>query len=238
MHKVAWQRVFVGTRHTTALCYLRVCSNLSFFPVSVGGAGRAVGGVAQHGNILAFLVAVCVLPTICLHAAAYLLSPFAPFRLLRAGGGWARLGYASWSPFVFVGVVAVLVSCSLRSVAWHVTYLDPTTHVCTLCMFSFCLCAFFVCCASPRWCVVSFTRSSLLCWFFVPPSCPFIPFCSSVAVMTLRRSGHARAGIPFFPYVCGGEHRHSFGVTSCWFSLPVRFSLRFPWRRTLALLGT
>ena len=95
---------------------------------------------------------------------------------------------------------------------------------------------FFVCCASPRWCVASFARSSLLCWFFVPPSCPFIPFCSSVAVMTLRRSGHARTCIPFFPYVCGGEHRHSFDVTSCWFSLPVRFSLRFSWRRTLALL--
>ena len=56
--------------------------------------------------------------------------------------------------------------------------------------------------------------------------------------MALRRSGHARAGIPFFPYVSGGEHRHSFGATSCWFSLPVRFSLRFSWRRTLALLDT
>ena len=62
---------------------------ISFFPVSVGGAGRAVGGVARHGNILAFLVAVCGLPTICLHAAAYLLSPFAPFRLLRKRAcGW------------------------------------------------------------------------------------------------------------------------------------------------------
>ena len=65
---------------------------ISFFPVSVGGAGRAVGGVAGHGNILALLVAVCGLPTICLHAAAYLVSPFAPFRLLRKracrwGGG-------------------------------------------------------------------------------------------------------------------------------------------------------
>ena len=69
-------------------------------------------------------------------------------------------------------------------------------------------------------------------------ACPFIPCCSSVAVMALRRSGHARAGIPFFPYVSGGEHRHSFGATSCWFSLPVRFSLRFSWRRTLALLDT
>ena len=161
------------------------------------------------------------------HTFCPLSLPFASYVSRRAGGGWARLG-----------VVAVLVSCSLRSVAWHVTYLDPTSHVCTLCMFFFVCVLFFVCCASPRWCVASFTRSSLLCWFFVPPSCPFIPFCSSVAVMTLRRSGHARTGIPFFRYVCGGEHRHSFGVTSCWFSLPVRFSLRVSWRRTLALLDT
>ena len=63
---------------------------ISFFPVSVGGAGRAVGYVARHGNILAFLVAVCGLPTTCLHAAAYLLSPFAPFRLLhKRACGWA-----------------------------------------------------------------------------------------------------------------------------------------------------
>ena len=55
--------------------------------------------------------------------------------------------------------------------------------------------------------------------------------------MTLRRYGHARTGIPFIPYVCGGGHRHSFGVTSCWFSLPVRFSLCFSWRRILALHG-
>ena len=52
---------------------------ISFFPVSDGGAGRAVGSVARHGNILAFLAAVCGLPTTCLHAAAYLLSPLAPF---------------------------------------------------------------------------------------------------------------------------------------------------------------
>ena len=63
---------------------------ISFFPVSVGGAGWAVGDVARHGNILAFLVAVCGLPTICVHAAAYLLSPFAPFRLLhKRACGWA-----------------------------------------------------------------------------------------------------------------------------------------------------
>ena len=77
---------------------------------------------------------------------------------------------------------------------------------------------FFLCCALPRW---SFCTS------------PFVP---SYHVARPWRSGHARAGIPFFPYVSGGEHRHSFGATSCWFSLPVRFSLRFSWRRTLALL--
>ena len=52
-----------------------------FFPVSVGGAGRAVGGVARHGNILALLVAVCGSPL-----AYYLFAcggiPFAPFRSL------------------------------------------------------------------------------------------------------------------------------------------------------------
>ena len=212
---------------------------ISFFPLLVGGAGRAVGDVARHGNILAFLVAVCGLPTICLHAAAYLSLPFASYISGRAGGRWARLGYASWSPFTFVGVVVVLVSCSLRSVAWHATYLDPTSHVC---MFSFCLCVFFLFFL----CVVlhlggTWPPSRVLLFFvgfLFPLVCPFIPFCSSVAVMALRRSGHARAGIPFFPYVSGGEHRHSFGATSCWFSLPVRFSLRFSWRRTLALLDT
>ena len=63
--------------------------------------------------------------------------------------------------------------------------------------------------------------------FLFPLVCPFIPFCSSVAVMTLRRPGHARTGIPFFPYVCGGEHRHSFGVTSCWFSCRCGFRCAF-----------
>ena len=155
---------------------------ISFFPLSFGGAGRAVGDVARHGNILAFLVAVCGLPTICLHAAAYLLSPFAPFASYIsgcAGGRWARLGYASWSPFTFGGVVAVLVSCSLRSVAWYATYLDPTSQVR---MFSFCLCVFFLCCASPRWRVASFARSSLLCRFFVPP-------CLSLHTILLVRGG-------------------------------------------------
>ena len=174
---------------------------ISFFPVSVGGAGQAVGGVARHGNILAFLVAVCgsCLLFVCMrrHTFCSLSLLFASYVSGRAGGGWARLGYASRSPFAFVGVVAVLISCSLRSVVWHVTYLDPTSHVCMLCMFSFCLCAF-LCVVlhlggvwPPSCVLLSFVG------FFVPPSCPFIPCCSSVAVMTLRRSGHVRAYLSF-----------------------------------------
>ena len=77
-----------------------------------------------------------------MHGQAYLSLPFASYVSGRAGGGWARIGYASLAPFTFVGAVAVLISCSLRSVAWHVTYLDPTSRVCMLCMFSFCLCVF------------------------------------------------------------------------------------------------
>ena len=163
------------------------------------------------------------------HTFCPLSLPFASYISWRAGGRWARLGYASWSPFTFVAVVAVLVSCPLRSVAWHATYLDPTSHVCMFSSFFFVFFSFFfffVCSALPRW------------FFLFPLVCPFIPCCSSVAVMALRRSGHARGGIPLFPYVSGGEHRHSFGATSCWFSLPVRCSLRLSWRRTLALLDT
>ena len=145
-------RVFVRTRHTSALCYLCVCSPCPppWLFLCSNQRNSAVGDVARHGNILAFLVAVCGLPTIRLHAAAYLLSPLLPFASYisgRAGGRWARLGYASWSPFTFVGVVAVLVSCPLPSVAWHATYLVPTSHVC---MFSFFFFFFFLCCALPR----------------------------------------------------------------------------------------
>ena len=164
------------------------------------------------------------------HTFCPLSLPFASYISGRAGGRWARLGYASWSPFTFVGVVAALVSCPLRSVAWHATYnmqhtTDPTGHVCMFIFFFLFIFFFFV---------LRFT-SVVFSFLLV---CPFIPCCSSVAVMALRRSGHARAGIPFFPYVSGGEHGHSFGSTSCWFSLPVRFSLRFSWRRTLALLDS
>ena len=201
-------RVFVGTRHSPALCYLCVCSSRPppWLFVCSNPRNSVVGDVARHGNILAFLVAVCGLSTIRLHAAAYLLFPFAPFRLLhKRACGWA------------VG------TSRLRSVAWQHTWTPLVTCVCLVFFFFF---FFFV--------VLCFTSVVLL---FLSV-CPFIPCCSSVAVMALRRSGHARAGIPFFPHASGGEHRRSFGATSCWFSLPVRFSLRFSWRRTLALLIT
>ena len=76
-------RVFVGTRHSPALCYLCVCSSCPppWLFVCSNPRNSAVGDVARHGNILVFLVAVCGLSTIRLHAAAYLLFPFAPFRL-------------------------------------------------------------------------------------------------------------------------------------------------------------
>ena len=221
-------RVFVGTRHTSALCYLCVCSPCPppcLFVCSnqrnlKGGCAPQAPRLATWHDMLTYLRSwwrcVACLLFVCMrrHTFCPLSLPFASYISGRAGGRWAPLGYASWSPFTFVGVVAVLVSCPLRSVAWHATYLDPVRP------------AFFVCCASPRWV------------FLFPLVCPFIPCCSSLAVMALRRSRHARAGIPFFPYVSGGEHRHSFGANSCWFSLPVRFSLRFSWRRTLALLDT
>ena len=202
--------MFVGTRHSPALCYLCVCSSCPppWLFVCSNPRNSAVGDVARHGNILVFLVAVCGLSTIRLHAAAYLLFPFAPFRLLhKRACGWA------------VG------TSRLRSVAWQHTWTPLVTCVCLVFFFLFFFYFYFLLC---------FTSVV----FLFLPVCPFIPCCSSVAVLALRHSGHARAGIPFFPYASGGEHRRSFGATSCWFSLPVRFSLRFSWRRTLALLIT
>ena len=96
--------------------------------------------------------------------------PFASYISGRAGGRWARLGYASWSPFTFVGVVAVLVSCSLRSVTWHATYLDPTSHVC---MFSVRLCVFFFFVL----CFTSVARGLLRAFFS-----PLSVFCSPLFV--------------------------------------------------------
>ena len=95
------------------LCYLCVCSPCPppWLFVCSNQRNSAVGDVERHGNILAFLVAVCGLPTIRLHAAAYLLSPFAPFRLLhKRACGWAvgtsRLRFVvtfyfflAWLPF-------------------------------------------------------------------------------------------------------------------------------------------
>ena len=75
------------------------------------------------------------------HTFCPLSLPSASYISGRAGGRWARLGYASWSPFTFVCVVAVLVSCPLRGVAWHATYSDPTSHVS---MLYFCFVLFFL----------------------------------------------------------------------------------------------
>ena len=149
--------------------------------------------------------------------------------------GTSRLRLVVTFYFCWRGCRSYLVFVAQRSMACNVLGSNkPRVHVVYVYFLFVC---FYVCCASPGWCVASFVRSSLLCCFCVPPLCPFIPFCSSVAVMTLRRYGHAPTGIPFIPYVCGGGHRHSFGVTSCWFSLPPRFSLCFSWRRIVALHG-
>ena len=50
--------VFVGTRHTSALCYLCVCSPCPP-PWLFVCSNQCDQDVARHGNILAFLVAVC-----------------------------------------------------------------------------------------------------------------------------------------------------------------------------------
>ena len=178
-----------GTRRRYAICVYapRVNHSLAeghfFFSPSplVARAGRLAAWHDMVTYLCSWWRCVACLLFDCMrrHTFCPLSLPFASYVSGRAGGGWARLGYASWSPFTFVGVVAVLVSCSLRSVAWHATYLDPTSH---LCMFFFCLCVFFVCCASPRWRVASFARSSLLCRFFVPP-------CLSLHTILLVRGG-------------------------------------------------
>ena len=130
-------RVFVGTRHSPALCHLCVCSSYPppWLFVCSNPRNSAVGDVARHGNILAFLVAVCGLSTIRLHAAAYLLFPFAPLRLLhKRACGWA------------VG------TSRLRSVAWQHTWTPLVTCVCLVFFFFFFFFFFFLlCCALPRW---------------------------------------------------------------------------------------
>ena len=95
-----------GTRRRYAICV---------YAPRVPLPGYSVGDVARHGNILAFLVAVCGLPTIFLHAAAYLLSPFAPFRLLhkracRWAVGTSRLRFVVTFYFCWRGCRSRLVS--------------------------------------------------------------------------------------------------------------------------------
>ena len=165
---VCWHPAHVGAMLFVCMLpvppSLAICVFLSVAPLPGGrpflfSPSRLVaraGRLATWHDMVTYLRSwwrcVACLLFVCMrrHTFCPLSLPFASYISECAGGRWARLGYASWSPFTFVGVVAVLVSCPLRSVAWHATYLDPTSHVC---MFSFCLCIFFffVCCAPPRW---------------------------------------------------------------------------------------
>ena len=136
-----------------------------------------------------------------MHGRAYLSLPFASYVCGRAGGGWVRLGYASWSPFTFVSAVAVLISCSLRRVAWHVTYLDPTIRVCMLCMFSF-FCVFL--------CVLCFP--SVVCGLLRAFFSPLLVLCSPVVpphTILLVRGGDVLAAIRACTY---GHTFHSLCV--------------------------
>ena len=170
-------RVFVGTRHTSALCYLCVCSPcpspwlfvcsnqrnqkggcavravVSVAPRFLFSPSRLVaraGRLATWHDMVTYLRSwwrcVACLLFVCMrrHTFCPLSLPFASYISGHAGGRWARLGYASWSPFTFVGVVPVLVSCPLRSVAWHATYLDPTSHVFFFCVLFFTSVVFFI----------------------------------------------------------------------------------------------
>ena len=94
-------RVFVGTRHSPALCHMCVCSSYPppWLFVCSNPRNSVVGDVARHSNILAFLVAVCGLSTIfvCMrrHTFCSLSLPFASYISGRVGGRWARLGYVA-----------------------------------------------------------------------------------------------------------------------------------------------
>ena len=141
-----------GTRRRYAICvyaprvplpgYLCVLINATNqrFLFSPSRLVARAGRLATWHDMVTYLRSwwrcVACLLFVCMrrHTFCPLSLPFASYISGRAGGRWARLGYASWSPFTFVGVVAVLVSCPLRSAAWHATYLDPTSHV------FFCLC--------------------------------------------------------------------------------------------------
>ena len=124
-------------RHACLLCF---CTCVLFFVVVVCGSPResrpsclaSFGIPPHHFACSRRWWSRCTCGD--MHGRAYLSLPFTSYVSGRAGGGWARLGYASWSLFTFLSAVAVLISCSLRSVAWHVTYLDPC-----------CVCLLFVC---------------------------------------------------------------------------------------------
>ena len=132
-----------GTRRRYAIC---VYAPRVPLPGYLCVLTNATPRLATWHDIVTYLrswwrcVACLLLVCIGRHTFCPLSLPFASYISGRASGRWARLGYASWSPFTFVGVVAVLVSCPLRSVAWHATYLDPTSHVCVC---SFCFFVFF-----------------------------------------------------------------------------------------------
>ena len=143
---------WVWVRHVCLMCF---CTCVLFFLVVVCGSPRAscppclASFVFLHTKLLARgsggLVA---LAAVCTGGHTFR-ALFAPCVTGRAGGGWARLGYASWSPFTFVGAVPVLISCSLHSAAWHVTFLHLCLggrcggcRLCMLCIFSFCSCLF------------------------------------------------------------------------------------------------
>ena len=104
-----------GTRRRYAICVYAPRVPLPGYLCVLTNARVVARVMARHGNILAFLVAVCGLPTIRLHAPAYLLSPFAPFRLLhKRACGWAvgtsRLRFVVTFYFFWRGCCSRLVS--------------------------------------------------------------------------------------------------------------------------------
>ena len=173
-----------GTRRRYAICVYPPCVPL---PGYLCVLTNATPRLATWRDMVTYLRSwwrcVACLLFVCMrrHTFCPLSLPFASYISGRAGGRWARLGYASWSPFTFVGVVAVLVSCPLRSVAWHATYLDPTSHVCMFSFFFFFF-LFFLC-------VMLYLGG-----FFVPP-------CLSLHTMLLVRGGDGLAA--FRARACG-----------------------------------
>ena len=79
-----------GTRRRYAICVYAPRVPLPGYLCVLTNATPRLATWHDMVTYLAFLVAVCGLPTGRVHAAAYLLSPFAPFRLLhKRACGWA-----------------------------------------------------------------------------------------------------------------------------------------------------